>query len=118
VRILLYLWEDLKQDATMMKLVEECSGVGDLSAAGDVIRRVNYRISRYQGMHDVSGVPIPGLHRIEGSVETGESFDFGPFVGAALVLRLEDGRALGITLAGSDGRVLAEGHGPSRCLCC
>ena len=102
----------------MMKLVEEYAGVGDLSAQGDVVGQVRYRIARYQGMHDVSGVPIPGLHRIEGSVDAGGSFDFAPLVGASLVLRLEDGRALGITLAGRDGRVLAEGHGPSRCLCC
>ena len=102
----------------MMKLVEEVSGIGDLSAAGDVIRQVRYQIARYQGMHDVSGMPIPGLHRIEGSVDADGAFDFAPFVGASLVLRLEDGRALGITLADRAGRVLAEGHGPSRCLCC
>jgi hypothetical protein len=102
----------------MMKLVEEYSGTGDLSAQGDVIRQVRYCISRYQGMHDVSGLPIPGVHRIEGSVDAGAPFDFAPFIGASLVLRLEDGRALGITLADAAGRVLAEGHGPSRCLCC
>ena len=102
----------------MMKLVEEYSGVGDLSAQGDVIRQVRYRISRYQGMHDVSGLPVPGVHRIEGSIDAGGPFDFAPFVGASLVLRLEDGGALGITLADPAGRVLAEGHGPSRCLCC
>src|SRR6185295_2982124 len=76
--------------AVMMKLIEEVSGVGDLSAAGDLIRRVQYQITRYQGMHDVSGMPIPGVHRIEGSVDTGDSFDFAPFVGVSLVLRLED----------------------------
>jgi hypothetical protein len=102
----------------MMKLVEDVSGVGDLSAKGELIRQVRYRISRYQGMHDVSGLPVPGVHRIEGSVAADGSFDFAPFVGASLVLRLEDGRALGIMLADGAGRVLAEGHGPSRCLCC
>jgi hypothetical protein len=102
----------------MMKLVEEVTGVGDLSGQGALIPQVRYQIARYQGMHDVSGMPIPGLHRIEGLIEAGEAFDLAPLVGAPLVLRLEDGRALGITLAGSDGRVLAEGHGPSRCLCC
>ena len=102
----------------MMKLVEEYAGVGDLSAQGDVVGQVRYRIARYQGMHDVSGVPDPGVHRIEGSLDAVHSVDFAPFVGQSLVLRLEDGRALGITLADDDGRVLAEGHGPSRCLCC
>jgi hypothetical protein len=102
----------------MMKLVEEYAGVGDLSAQGDVVGQVRYRIARYQGMHDVSGVPVPGVHRIEGSLDALQSLDFAALVGQSLILRLEDGRALGITLAGDDGRVLAEGHGPSRCLCC
>ena len=102
----------------MMKLVEEYAGIGDLSTDSAVLGRVRYRIARYQGMHDVSGVPIPGLHRIEGSLDAVQTVDFAPLVGRSLILRLEDGRALGITLADDDGRVLAEGHGPSRCLCC
>jgi hypothetical protein len=113
VQILPYLWEDVNP---MLKLVEECAGVGDLSANGGIIRQVRYRIARYQGMAEGSGLPIPGLHRIEGSVDT--SADLAPLVGAPITLRLEDGRALAITIAGSDGRVLAEGHGPSRCMCC
>ncbi|HLG56025.1 MAG TPA: hypothetical protein VI485_11895 [Vicinamibacterales bacterium] len=100
----------------MLKLVEECAGVGDLSANGEVIRQVRYRIARYQGVSEGSGLPIPGLHRIEGSVDT--SADLVPLVGSPLVLRLEDGRALAITIADRDGRVLSEGHGPSRCMCC
>jgi hypothetical protein len=102
----------------MMKLVEEYAGVGDLSTQDDVLGRVRYRIARYQGMHDVSGVPVPGVHRIEGSLDAVQSVDFAPLVGKSLVLRLEDGRALGITLANDGGRVLAEGHGPMKCLCC
>jgi hypothetical protein len=100
----------------MFKLVEEYAGVGDLDADGEVIPRVRYRIARYQGMAEGSGLPIPGVHRIEGSIDT--SSDLGSLIGAPITLRLEDGRALGITIASSDGRVLAEGHGPSRCLCC
>jgi hypothetical protein len=100
----------------MMKLVEEYAGVGDLSARGESIRQVRYRIARYQGFVEHSGLPIPGVHRIEGSVDT--TTDLAPLVGASLTLRLEDGRALAITLADATGRVLAEGHGPSRCLCC
>ena len=102
----------------MMKLVEEYAGVGDLSTQGDVVGRVRYQIARYQGMHDVSGVPIPGLHRIEGSLAAVQTVDFARLVGRSLILRMEDGRALGITLANDDGRVLAEGHGPMKCLCC
>jgi len=100
----------------MMKLVEEYAGVGDLSAKEAVIPQVRYRIARYQGFVEHSGLPIPGVHRIEGSVDT--TRDLAPLVGESLTLRLEDGRALAITIADCTGRVLAEGHGPSRCLCC
>ena len=101
-----------------MKLVEECAGVGDLSRQGDVIRRVRYRISRYQGMQEGNGLPVPGLHRIEGSIDVDPGSEMAPLVGTPLTLRLEDGRALGIMIVDAQGRVLAEGHGPSRCLCC
>jgi hypothetical protein len=100
----------------MMKLVEEYAGVGDLSAKGALIRQVRYQIARYQGFVEQSGLPIPGIHRIEGSVDT--TTDLAPLIGESLTLRLEDGRAIAITIADPTGRVLAEGHGPSRCLCC
>ena len=100
----------------MMKLVEEYAGVGDLSANGELIPQVRYRIARYQGFVEHSGLPVPGVHRIEGQVDT--TSDLGPLVGASLTLRLEDGRALAITIADTGGRVLSEGHGPSKCLCC
>ena len=100
----------------MMKLVEECAGVGDLNAQGNLIPQVRYRIARYQGFVEHSGLPIPGLHRIEGSVNT--AADLEPLVGQLLTLRLEDGRALAIRIADTSGRVFAEGHGPTRCLCC
>jgi hypothetical protein len=63
-------------------------------------------------------MPIPGLHRIEGSVDLSAGSDMSGLVGLPLTLRLEDGRAMGITIADATGRVLSEGHGPSRCLCC
>lgn len=100
----------------MMKLVEEYAGVGDLSAKDGLIPQVRYRIARFQGFLEHSGLPIPGVHRIEGSVAT--TADLGPLVGESLTLRLEDGGAIAITIADTTGRVLAEGHGPSRCLCC
>jgi hypothetical protein len=103
---------------TTFKLVEECTGHGDLTANGDVLR-VRYRIDRYQGILDASGMPVPGLHRIEGSV----SLDNAPMpeslVGRDMTLRLEDGRQVGLTLEDPHGRVLAVGHGPRRgCACC
>ena len=100
-----------------MKLVEEYSGVGDLSGQGESLRQVRYKIARYQAFSG-NGLPIPGLHRIEGAIDLPHNEDVRDLVGAPLVLRLEDGRALAVTLADTAGRVLSEGHGPSRCLCC
>jgi hypothetical protein len=100
-----------------MKLVEECIGVGHLSRDGEVIRQVRYRIARFQGMHG-NGLPVPGVHRIEGLFEFQPGDDVSSLVGEPLTLRLEDGRALAVRLADAGGRVLSEGHGPSRCLCC
>jgi hypothetical protein len=34
------------------------------------------------------------------------------------VLHLEDGSILNLELLDADGRVVAHGHGPGRCLCC
>ena len=101
-----------------MKLVEECAGVGELSRGELVFGSVRYRISRFQGMA-ASGLPVPGLHRIEGAIALDAVPRPAELVGANLTLKLEDGRALGITLADADGRVLAEGHGPKHgCACC
>lgn len=62
-------------------------------------------------------MPIPGLHRIEGSTDY-EVTD-ASLVGRPLMLRLEDGRTIGVTLAARDGRILSEGHGPGGgCQCC
>ena len=101
-----------------MKLVEESSGAGELMLNGEPLRPVRYRISRYQGMVEGSGLPIPGLHRIEGSIDFDASKDSVDWIGVPLALKLDDGRVLGITLIGIDGRVLSEGHGPMKCLCC
>jgi len=100
-------------------LVEECSGVGDLIRHGAIVRQVRYTINRYQGMLEGSGMPIPGLHRVEGTIDLRLGDDESELLGAALTLRLEDGRALAVTLADRSGRVLSEGHGPSGgCSCC
>jgi hypothetical protein len=104
--------------ATTFRLIEECTGRGDLIANGDVMS-VRYRLDRYQGILEASGMPVPGLHRIEGAV----SLDAEPIperlVGRNMTLKLEDGRQVDVTLEGPDGRVLAVGHGPGRgCACC
>ena len=103
------------------KLVEECSGTGDLAHGGEVPFRVRYRLDRYQGMMSGSGMPIPGLHRIVGSIAVpGEHAVMLPqLVGADVTLTLEDGRGVRITVVDETGSILAEGHGPGRgCSCC
>ena len=102
----------------MMKFVEEVSGVGDLMLDGAVLRQVRYRISRFQGVLESSGLPIPGLHRIEGSIDFEPGRDPDEWIGSALALKLDDGRVLAISLADRSGRILNEGHGPSKCQCC
>lgn len=98
-----------------MKLVEEYAGVGSLRLTDRTLGAVPYRISRFQGMA-ASGLPIPGLHRIEGTVELENA---AALVGANVTLDLEDGRSLKLTVADEHGRVLAEGHGPGHgCGCC
>jgi len=100
-----------------MKLVEQSSGIGELMMNGVTLCEVRYRVTRFQGMMEGSGLPVPGVHRIEGSVEFGGN-DPGEWIGVPVGLRLQDGRVLGITLVNAEGRILSEGHGPSKCLCC
>jgi hypothetical protein len=99
-----------------LKLVEQYAGVGSLRCRDRTLAAIPYRISRYQGMA-LSGLPIPGLHRIEGTLDLAK--DAAALVGADVTLELEDGRSLKLTVADESGRVLAEGHGPGRgCGCC
>jgi hypothetical protein len=100
----------------MLKLVEEQSGTGQLEGR-DTALQVRYQIARYQGFSG-SGMPVPGLFKLEGSLDLSPAPDAAALVGADLTLRLEDGRLLRVTVADRTGRVLSEGHGPSRCLCC
>jgi hypothetical protein len=101
----------------MLKLVEECRGVGQLAREGQALGSVNYAISRYQGIAQ-SGLPVPGLHRLEGSIGVDSLPEQARRVGVNYALTLADGRVIGITLADASGRVLTEGHGPARCTCC
>jgi hypothetical protein len=99
-----------------MRLVEQVSGVGGLKWRGETFTGIRYRINRFQGQA-ANGLPVPGLHRIEGTVEG--LTDAARLVGSSITLELEDGRTLPLTLADADGRVLAEGHGPKHgCSCC
>ena len=101
-----------------MKLVEEYAGVGALTWRDQRFSRIPYRISRFQGTTS-SGLPVPGLHRIEGTIDLDEVENGERLVGASFQLELEDGRSLNLTLTDEAGRVLAEGHGPKGgCSCC
>ena len=102
----------------MMKLIEESMGLGELAQKGQVPRQVRYRISRFQGIMEGSGLPIPGLFRVEGSIDFNIVEDSQNWVDTPLTLRLEDGRSLPITIVDKSGRVLSEGHGPLKCMCC
>jgi hypothetical protein len=102
----------------MMKVVDESSGMGELMLHSLVLRKVRYRLTRLQGMLEGSGLPIPGLHRIEGSIELDPPLDTDEWIDIPLRLKLQDGSVLGITLVNREGRILNEGHGPTKCLCC
>jgi hypothetical protein len=101
-----------------MKLVEERQGEGRLTVRGQAVGAVAYAIRRYQAM-TAGGMPVPGLHRIEGRIALDALSETCELVvDMPLRLDLEDGRRLDLTLVDADGQVLAEGHGPGRCGCC
>jgi hypothetical protein len=78
---------------------------------------VSYRLTRLQGMA-ANGMPVPGVFRIEGDVHLGGEPVPDAAVNSPVVLQLGDGRSMHLTVTTPEGRVLSEGHGPSRCLCC
>jgi hypothetical protein len=101
-----------------MKLVEEREGEGRLTVRGEAVGQVGYTLNRYQAM-TAGGMPVPGLHRIEGRLALDalpESLGLESVTHVAL--ELEDGRRLELTIIDASGRVLAEGHGPGKCGCC
>jgi hypothetical protein len=99
-----------------MKAVEEYAGAGELTWMGGS-QPVAYRLTRLQGMA-ANGLPVPGLFRIEGDLDLGGTPVPDSIVGRQVMLKLGDGRSMTVTLTTPEGRVLSEGHGPSRCLCC
>jgi hypothetical protein len=104
-------------DSDRYKLVEEQAGVGRLTHGQTDYANVRYRLSRFQGMTR-AGLPVPGVHRIDGQVQFSGDTDYRHLVGSSIKLSLEDGRELHVVMVDDAGHVLAEGHGPSRCTCC
>jgi len=99
-----------------MTPVEEYAGEGELSWLGGSCA-VGYRLTRLQGMA-ANGLPVPGLFRIEGDLDLHGQSVPAAAVHSQVMLKLGDGRSMRLTVTTPDGRVLSEGHGPSRCLCC
>ena len=99
-----------------MTPVEEYAGEGQLSWPGGSCP-VGYRLTRLQGMA-ANGLPVPGVFRIEGDLDLGGDPVPDAAVNSPVVLKLGDGRSLRLTVTTPEGRVLSEGHGPSRCMCC
>jgi len=97
--------------------VEERRGTGSVTCAGVTYDSVAYSISRFQGM-TAAGLPVPGVHRLDGCVEFTDRNAQSMLAGRQIALRLEDGSVMSLELLDADGRVLADGHGPGRCLCC
>ena len=85
---------------------------------GESTRLVRYEFRRYQGVMDGSGLPIPGLFRIEGSIDFDTARASDDWIDTPLILKLEDGRSPGIVLVRHEGRILSEGHGPLKFMCC
>jgi hypothetical protein len=104
----------------VMRLIEQSAGLGSLTrnTSTPVSLEVRYHISRFQGFMEDSGLPIPGLYRIEGAVDLDSTTDSSEWIEVPVTLRLEDGRSLQITVVDNAGRVLSEGHGPMKCMCC
>jgi hypothetical protein len=103
--------------ARMVKLVEECAGTGDLLLESQVLRQVRYQLKVFQVMAG-NGLPIPALRTIEGSLDFGDPRASSDLVGAELILKLEDGRQIGITIADAVGGICQRTHGGGACSCC
>jgi hypothetical protein len=101
----------------MVKLIEECAGTGDLLLRSQVLRQVRYQLKVFQGLAG-NGMPVPALRSIEGSLDFGDPQASSDLVGAELILKLEDGRKIGIRIVDADGAICQRSHGGGSCSCC
>ena len=104
-------------DEDRYKKVETREGVGTVACAGETYANVRYGIARFQGMTR-AGLPVPGVHRLDGHLEFENTEALQALVGSEVSLHLDDGSVMKLELLDSEGRVVAHGHGPGRCLCC
>lgn len=108
---------DGESSGPRFRKVEERAGTGSVTCAGVTYPNVDYGISRFQGMTR-AGLPVPGVHRLDGRVAFADKQAQALLAGRQIVLRLEDGSVMNLELLDADGRVLAHGHGPGQCRCC
>jgi len=91
-----------------LDVIEECRGVGRVCRdTGEFLRDAEYDLEVLQEIHETRSGDVPGLKRIEGTVEIGE-LDFN-LVGEPLVLQLEDGRRLDFFYTDSGGTIANRG---------
>jgi len=89
-------------------VIEECRGVGRVYREnGEFVREAEYDLQVLQEAHETPSQDVPGLRRIEGTIEIGE-LDLH-LVGEPLVLHLEDGRRLDFFYADSGGIIANRG---------
>ena len=103
-----------------MEIVKDVAGVGDLFHNESLLGQVRYALSIYQHTLGPGGLPVPGLERLEGSIDVGREINAQPLVGHELALKLADGRVLALVLADADGRVASCAPALQRrgCSCC
>lgn len=102
------------------EIVKHASGIGELFLNGAAIGPVRYALDFYQQTLGAGGLPVPGLERVEGSIEFDGESGGAALVGQELALLLDTGRRLGIVLASAEGRVASCAptfHGRG-CGCC
>lgn len=87
-----------------LDVIEQCSGVGRIyDENGQHIGESRYDLQVLQEVHDSPTGDVPGLKRIEGTVEVIAD------IGRALTIHLEDGRRLDFFIADVSGRIAHRG---------
>jgi len=102
----------------MVKLIEECSGTGELLLKSLVLRQVRYELRVFQGMFEGNGLPIPMQRTVEGRIDLDNPQESSDLIGADLTLRLADGRRIGVMIADGTGAIQQRSHGGGSCGCC
>ena len=64
------------------------------------------------------GAGLSALIVILGTALEWTNVSSSDWLNVPLTLKLDDGRALGIVVVDTAGRLLSEGHGPLKCMCC